>query len=162
MKKSFLLFSVFLFGSSYVALNAQETVPASGSNASGTGGSVSYTIGQTDYTQYTTAGGSVALGVQIPYEITVITAVSPLPNLSLTCTAYPNPASAALNLKMGTTPSDQLYYILTDAEGKVLEKKRVTEIETSISLGQYPNALYLLSIYEFDKKIESFRILHTN
>ena len=37
---------VFLFGVGIAGVQAQEAVPAAGGNASGSGGTVSYTVGQ--------------------------------------------------------------------------------------------------------------------
>ena len=44
-----LLSIVFLFIVGLTSLQAQETIPASGGNATGAGGSVSYTVGQVVY-----------------------------------------------------------------------------------------------------------------
>ncbi|MFT7299094.1 MAG: hypothetical protein ACI9WO_001916 [Sphingobacteriales bacterium] len=45
-------------------LQAQETVPATGGEATGNGGSSSYTVGQVVYTTNTGTNGSVAQGSQ--------------------------------------------------------------------------------------------------
>jgi hypothetical protein len=52
----------FLFA--VCTIRAQDALVASGGNASGTGGSVSYSIGQLFYTGNSSASGSVAAGVQ--------------------------------------------------------------------------------------------------
>ena len=54
-----------------VGLHAQETVPATGGDATRAGGSSSYTLGQVVYTTNTGTNGSVAQGVQQPYEISI-------------------------------------------------------------------------------------------
>jgi len=48
---------VFLFIVGLTSLQAQETIPALGGNASVAGGSVSYTVGQVVYTTNTGADG---------------------------------------------------------------------------------------------------------
>jgi hypothetical protein len=159
-KKAASVFILILCSSLFHQLKAQETVPAAGSNASGTGGSVSYTIGQIEYTRISATGGSVSQGIQMPYEITVITSVSPSPGFSLKCTAYPNPAAGVLNLKVSNISSDNLTYELNDLNGKILETKKVSETETSINLSQYADAIYFLNVFDLDKKVESFRIVH--
>lgn len=53
----------------FVAVNAQETISPGGGNATGGGGSVSCTFGQLAYSSFTGTTGSVAQGVQQPYEI---------------------------------------------------------------------------------------------
>ena len=52
-----------------IELQAQEIPIASGAVATGIGGSSSYTVGQVVYTTNTGSNGSVAQGVQQPYEI---------------------------------------------------------------------------------------------
>ena len=53
-------------------LTAQEAITTSGGDASGSGGSVSYSVGQILYSTNTGANGSVAHGVQQPFEISVV------------------------------------------------------------------------------------------
>ena len=48
---------------------AQQAINASGANATGSGGSVSYSVGQVLYTTNSGSNGSSAQGVQQPYEI---------------------------------------------------------------------------------------------
>lgn len=56
--------AVLLLWFGMFGLQAQQVVTTSGGNASGSGGSVSYTIGQIVYTTNTNSNGSVAKGVQ--------------------------------------------------------------------------------------------------
>ena len=69
------LSTVLLLCFGMFGLQAQQVVTTSGGNASGSGGSVSYTVGQIVYTTNTDSNGSVAQGVQQPYEISVVTAL---------------------------------------------------------------------------------------
>jgi hypothetical protein len=154
------LFILFLLSTAFIELKAQETVPAAGSNASGTGGTVSYTVGQVEYTRISASSGSMAQGIQLPYEIFVVTAVSPSREISLTCAAYPNPAAGVVNLKVANIRSENISYALTDSQGKLLETKTIRGPETSIQLSQYPDAVFFLTVYEQDKKTETFRIIH--
>ncbi|MCB0409870.1 MAG: hypothetical protein KDD29_06595, partial [Flavobacteriales bacterium] len=50
---------------------AQENTVSSGGDALGVGGSASYSVGQVVYTTHTGVNGSIAQGVQQPYEISV-------------------------------------------------------------------------------------------
>ena len=67
------LIAVLLLVIGLTRLQAQETIPAIGGNASGSGGSVSYSVGQAVYTTNTGTNGSVPQGVQQPFEISVET-----------------------------------------------------------------------------------------
>jgi hypothetical protein len=70
MKKTF-IYSLILFAFSSSCLKAQSVILATGMDASGGNGSVSYSIGQTAYF-YKGAGNQVLEGVQQPYEITTL------------------------------------------------------------------------------------------
>jgi hypothetical protein len=63
------LSALFLFCLGFTGLHAQQTVPATGGIATGSGGTVNYTVGQAAYTTQTGSGGTVTQGVQQPYEI---------------------------------------------------------------------------------------------
>ena len=63
---SYILTVVCLFGLAQI-FQAQNIIPASGGNATGSGGTVSYTVGQIVYVTDTGNTGSVIQGVQQPY-----------------------------------------------------------------------------------------------
>ncbi len=52
-------------------LQGQSTIPTTGSTASGSGGTATYTVGQITYKTFSGTNGTVAQGVQQPYEISV-------------------------------------------------------------------------------------------
>jgi hypothetical protein len=60
---------LFLCSHCFAAINAQETISPGGGNATGSGGSVSYTIGQVAYGAFSGTTGSVIQGIQQPYDI---------------------------------------------------------------------------------------------
>jgi hypothetical protein len=68
---------------------AQENANTSGGVATGSGGTVAYSIGQVAYTTNTGSNGSVDQGVQHAYEIFTVGIKETELNISLT--AFPNP-----------------------------------------------------------------------
>ena len=76
---------------------AQESANSSGGDASGKGGSVAYSVGQVVYTTNTGSKGTVAQGVQEPYEISIVLGIDNL-TINLELTAYPNPTTSYLTL----------------------------------------------------------------
>src|SRR6056297_3211190 len=93
---------------------AQTSVNATGGNASGSGGSASYSVGQVVYTTNTGTNGSLAEGVQQPYEISVVTAIEEAKGINLTVSAYPNPTTDYLQLKVESEKLKDLSYQLYD------------------------------------------------
>ena len=66
MRTSLLITVLLAFTFSLSTSLAQEIIPASGGNAEGVGGSVSYSVGQVFYSIHAADVGSVAEGVQQP------------------------------------------------------------------------------------------------
>ena len=106
------LCAVFLLGLGLTGLYAQEAIPASGGDATGSGGSVSYSYGQVVYFTNTGTNGSVIEGVQQPYEISIVTGIQQASDIKLFCTVYPNPATDLLTLEVEIADNENLFYQL--------------------------------------------------
>lgn len=144
-------------------LQAQESINATGGSASGNEGTVTYTIGQTGYHTYSGTNGSVAEGVQQPFEISIVTAVEGTENITLSVSVYPNPTADYLTLSMydETMAGNDLAiysYHLLDMNGKTILKARVTETQTSINLSNLLPSTYLLKIISNSKEMKTFKI----
>ena len=154
-----ILIVVFLFGFETLA-QAQNTIPAAGGDALGSGGTVSYSVGQVFYTIDTSAAeGSVARGVQQAFGISVNTAIEKSEYITLVCSAYPNPVSDFLTLKVEDENRKSLYYKLFDENGRLLKYKKVTDFETRISFENLNPAVYFLSVTDNNKEIKTFKII---
>ena len=159
MKKfnvALVIFCIFGYG---MTIQAQNAIPASGSNASGSGGTVSYSVGQVVYTTYTSTSGSVAHGVQQPFEISVITGLEETKDINLICSVYPNPTSSFLTLKVENFNKEDLSFILFDSNGKLLERKMVTGNETIIPMTNLFSGIYFLKVINSEKEIKIFKII---
>jgi hypothetical protein len=161
VKGFLMLLSTLAFFSS--TLDAQEAIPAAGGNAWGSGGSVSYSVGQVVYTTCTGTNGSAANGVQQPYEISVGTGFEEATGINLQCSAYPNPATDILMLKMeGGVETDNypsLRVSLYDLTGKLLEKKEIEGIETPISMRNRAHSTYFLKVTVNNIEVKTFKII---
>ena len=141
-----------------VGLSAQETVPATGGDATGIGGSSSYTVGQLVYTTNTGTNGSVAQGVQQPYEISTSVGIE-VTGINLELVVYPNPTTNVLNLNIGNYNNEKLTYQLYDMQGKLLANKQVINRRTSIDLQDLPVSAYLLNVLDNNSLIKTFNII---
>ena len=156
------LYVVLLFGLGLTGLQAQENVNATGGNASGSGGSASYTVGQVVYTTNTGTDGSVAHGVQQPFEISVVVGVEEANGIKLLVSAYPNPTTDFLQIKVdaSTTLSIQsLTYQLFDMNGKLLQTKKLTGTETRIDMSSYVPSTYFVRVIKGNQSIKEFKII---
>ena len=148
----------FLLGFGLTGLQAQETVTATGGNASGSGGTVSYTIGQIVYSTNTGTSGSVAEGVQQPYEISVVTGID-LTAVSLIVSAYPNPTTDFLTLKVDNSDFSALSFDLYDINGKLLQSQKIEGSETRIEMSNLIVATYFVKVTKSNKEIKTFKII---
>ena len=139
-----------------VGLHAQETVPATGGDATGTGGTASYTIGQVVYTTATGTNGSVAQGVQQPYEISTTVGINET-TINLELSVYPNPTTDFLTLKVEKT--EGLSYQLYDLQGKAIASKTVNGTSTNIGLEEQPTATYFLNVVKNNQIVKTFKII---
>jgi hypothetical protein len=140
-------------------LQAQQVVTTSGGNASGSGGTASYTIGQIVYTTNANSNGSVAQGVQQPYEISVITAIEAAKDISLIFSVYPNPTTDFLTLKIENYELENLSYWLYSVNGNLIETKKVLSAETQISMTNQISGTYFLKLTEGNKDVKTFKII---
>jgi len=123
--KKTIICTLFLSSLCIAILPAQPTIPASGGNATGTGGTVSYTIGQVVYTTYTGTNGTVSQGVQQPYEISIVTGIEEAIGISLEIMAYPNPATDFIILIIKNYEVKNLSYQFYDINGSLLQDSKL-------------------------------------
>lgn len=151
--------TLLLSGLGLTGLYAQETVPASGGNATGSNGTVSYSVGQVAYTTNAGTNGSVAQGVQQPYEISVMTSIEQANIISLAFIAYPNPTVENVKLNIGNYKTDNLIYQLFDVSGKLIQNTKIESTETIIKMENLDHAAYFLKVIDNNKEVKVFKII---
>lgn len=157
--KKLKLSAVLLLGLGLTGLQAQENVNATGSNASGSGGSASYTVGQVVYTTNTGTTGSVAQGVQQPFEISVVTGIDDAKYITLSVSAYPNPTTDYLTLEVKEFELSNLHFQLYDMNGKLLQSEKITGSQTSIVMSSLLPAMYFVKVVQGNKEVKTFKII---
>lgn len=156
LKKTITSITFLLLG--LKGLQAQETLPSTGGDATGAGGSSSYTVGQVIYTTNTGINGSIAQGVQQPYEISTILAIE-IAKINLELAVHPNPTNNTLMLNIGNYNDKKLIYQLYDIDGKLLDSKQVISNSTIIGMQTLPVSTYLLNVLDNNSLIKTFRII---
>lgn len=142
-----------------INLSAQQAITSSGGNASGTGGTASYSVGQVNFTFNTSTSGSVSQGVQLPYEIFALTGVDEAKNLSINLSAFPNPTFDYLTLTIESASTKNLTYQLFDTNGKLIISQKLDGLETKVGMNNYAAATYYVSVTENNKIIKTFKII---
>ena len=158
------LIPFFILTMSFTALYAQNAVLSAGGDATGTGGSLAYSVGQPSYTNYDGESGSMNLGVQQPYIVIMVGTEEP--DIRLTTTIYPNPVTTSVNLQMDknnpvldlTDYSFNLYNV----NGKMILHQEITATSTAIPMENLGDGIYLLSVIHKNSEIKTFKIFKTN
>jgi hypothetical protein len=155
LKKTF-LFVIVLLATQLVC--SQEAIPVSGGEATGSGGSGSYTVGQVFYTTHTGITGSLSQGVQHPFEFQTLSNAA-LTAVNLTAVTYPNPTKDFITLKITDRTLHNLRYTLFDVNGKSIASSSITESSTQIQMKYLSIGAYVLKVSQKNKSLKTFKIL---
>jgi hypothetical protein len=157
---------MFFFSFKGVSQNTQAatndimgTINASGNNASGSSGTVTYSIGQVFYTYIGLSVYNVAQGVQ--HEEANITLVKPEISIEpkTEIFIFPNPTTDFVTLKMEGFDNEPRSYQLYDFQGRLLKQGTINQAETQISLSELSSSVYILQVYTNNKIFKTFKIL---
>lgn len=157
--KKFKLCAVFLLGLGLSGLQAQEVIPATGGDASGNGGSVSYSVGQVFYKTHTGTSSTLSQGVQQPFRISVVNAIEEANGISLELSVFPNPATDFIRLKIERFEIQQVSYQLYDITGNIILSNKVESNETNILMQNFLPAVYFLKVFKDKKEVKVFKII---
>jgi hypothetical protein len=136
---------------------SQETIPTSGGDATGSGGSSSYTLGQLEYTT-NIGSGTVSQGVQQAFEFQTLSN-SELNTINLSAIMYPNPTSDYVMLKISDHALDNLSYNLIDINGKAISNGRITNGDTQINMQQLEMGMYIIKVSQNNQELKTFKII---
>jgi len=136
---------------------AQQSIPASGADASGSGGFSSYSVGQLVYTT-NTGSGSVSQGVQQVFEFQTLSNPE-LTTVKLSAVTYPNPTSDYVILKISDSALDNLRYKLFDVTGKEISNDNITNGDTQIAMQQLARGIYILKVNRYNQELKTFKII---
>ena len=157
-KMSLLCFLPFfcLFGG---VTQGQEAIPATGGTAAGTGGSVTYTVGQIADSVVTGTNGFIIQGVQQPFEISTVTAIEDTDDITLGYSLYPNPTEGKIRLVIKSFNDADFRFQLYNLNGTVLQEKKIIDEETEISMESQTSAIYFLRVIRDNHEVKVFKIV---
>jgi hypothetical protein len=139
-------------------VQAQQSANTAGGDATGAGGSASYSLGQVDYTAVVGSNGKSNQGVQQPYEIFVC-GINNVPGINLLLTAYPNPTQSVLYLKVENADVKDLSYQLYDVRGREILSAEASSNLNAINMQNLSTGTYMLRVTSGNTQIKSFTII---
>lgn len=155
--KIILLLLLALFSFNLEGQTVHSVLSASGGDASGTGGSIAYSVGQIVYTTNTGTSGSIAQGIEQAYEIYSVGINDS--KLTISLSIFPNPTSDFLTLKIQDYLNENLQFQLVDENGKLISNDQITALETQIEMRALSRASYFLNILKNNEIMQSFKII---
>lgn len=156
-----ILFAFLGIISTLPMLQAQSSLSTTGADVLGTGkSSVSYTVGQVSYLNFTESGGFHSNeGVQQPYEF-YKWSIDTLTGVTFSCHIHPNPCTDKIILSVVNPDELTISYTLYDLLGRYIKTESISEDETIISIENLPAAAYLLTICNH-QAIKTFKLIKT-
>ncbi len=157
IKIQFIILLVF-YGSTQ-KLNGQNNSLSAGDIYQNSMGSISFSLAQIDYANYTSSAGSVMEGLQIPFDIITLGENKNLMDLNII--VYPNPTSSTINLSVLNPVIKYLDIELVDNTGKTINNYCLNNENTfAISLNNLPPSVYYLNVYSLNKELyKNFKIV---
>jgi hypothetical protein len=138
---------------------SQESVLTTSSNATGSEGSVSYSVGQVAFRTNGSTDGTLTEGVQQPYEILFLTGIQDDPTVSLKVKVFPNPAESEVKLKVDRLEYKGLKYRLINEGGTLLMENEIVSGETVIPVVNLQSGIYFVALIELQHIISTWKII---
>jgi len=157
MRKTILLIACCLLGWGASSSFAQQGTVSAGGTASGTGGTVTYTVGETNYINTTGSGGTITQGLQQPLEI-YLSSIGEI-TLPVEVSLFPNPTNEYVVLSVAAGDVNDLSYQLYDMQGKLLEGNKLNDTHTNIAMTNYASATYFIKVLNSKNESKEFKII---
>lgn len=156
-KKLFLLLTISVLT---LTLFSQSAVVPTGGTATGSGGTVTYTVGQIADQKVEGNGQYIIEGVQQPFEIQEV-GINNYPDITLEAILYPNPTTSKviLSIRKYDIPSYGLTAQLYDFNGKLVKSFIVKDLDTEIDFSNYAAATYQLRIVDNKTLLKTFKVV---
>ena len=129
-------------------------VVSAGGNILSSSGSISYTVGQINYTSIPGSFVVVYLGVQQVYD-PYITSIDANTDISI----WPNPVSTTLYIDVKSINNLGMLYQIYTIDGKLLVSKQSSDSRTAINMLYYRQGIYVLMVRYSNKKTLKFKII---
>ena len=150
------LTTIFCIVNTFV-LQGQNSLNSSGKDIIGSGGKISYSVGQVCNNIIYNSSGTVIQGVQQPYLISVVTETNSITDIK--CSVFPNPVNTYLQIEINNYSTNNLNYTLYDYAGNFLKFGKIENRIIMIEMNNYNKSGFLLKINDNENTIKTFKII---
>lgn len=134
----------------------QQLIGSSGETFKNTHYQLDWSVGEVITESFTGSQNTLTQGFhQGKYTIT---ALEQAKNLQFEITAFPNPATDFVILKIESQKLDDLSYLLTDVNGKILQDRKIESNQQQINLSGIAAGAYFLNVKANKKPVKTFKI----
>jgi hypothetical protein len=147
-----------------VTVKAQQVVSTSGNHAGNGTVQLSWTIGET-VTGTISSGNNILTQGMHQSKLTV-TAVEELVGSGFEISAFPNPATECVHIKivsMSRGKASDMWkdfsFQIHDLHGIVLNYNQIEDSETVIRMDSYAPSIYFLKIMDNNREVKTFKII---
>lgn len=163
-----LIFTVGL-GIAILTANAQTTSPelvsSAGDSFNNTSYQLDWSIGELSTETY--AGSQNTLTQGFHQGTYIITSIDENPLLEFTITAFPNPTSNFISLKVnastmlstGSSKVESLQFAVTDLSGKISQTGKILNETEQINFSNYAVGTYIVTISQNNQLVKTVKII---
>jgi hypothetical protein len=134
-----------------------ELICSAGDSYSNSSYLMDWSIGELSIETYTSSTMIISQGFhQGEY---VVTRIDEIPFFDFSITAFPNPTSDLICLKVESTKVEHINYAVSDISGKVLLNGNTANQLEQINFSNYAPGVYFMSVTQNNKLLKSFKII---
>ncbi len=101
------------------------------------------------------ASGYLMNRIQVVQSATAVKENTLLKNMNV----YPNPVENELTIEVQLAREEKVYYVITDALGKVVAKNELTSSKTTINTATLDRGMYFLSVTSDDQVLKTTKLM---
>ena len=137
------------------------TINTTGNNATGSSGTISYSLGQVFYTYTGALDRTLAQGIQHTSVENVLATNEIIEITNQNIIIYPNPVKEILQLKVENYISADVkqFYLLFDLQGRLLKEDIIEDVNSQIDMTNLKSALYIFNVYRDNKVYKTFKVI---
>lgn len=127
------------------SMSGQVSVNSSGGEAIGSNGSVSFSVGQVDYINFSSAQNMMSEGVQQPIELYTVKIEELQEKVYLTL--YPNPTTQNLWLQFDGAVHNRKKIEVYSISGQKVKSLEIDESKPQLDVSDLANGTYIIRVY---------------
>jgi hypothetical protein len=151
------LFVCFFMAMGISSANSQCKTVSGGGIGIGSGGSLSFAIGQGFTISMTNEKMNSSKIIKQTLQEKIFSNESD--GILVDIKIFPNPTKSNVVLRISNVVNDEFYYQLYDLIGSRIMNKEIKSVETNIYMDNLVDGIYLLKVLENNREIKIFKII---